>query len=149
MPTPSQRQRRRREAGSEGSPRQNPAPRNTNRIRGEADWVSRQSTAKPVTTKRPFRRCGGGRGKVIVLIRGGLFGSPEMPGHHVRRVEVDHGGGNASVRRGEVSRSHSTGGDKQEPGRAERMSAKATFVLVGEAVTAANPRRGLEAKGVR
>jgi hypothetical protein len=29
------------------------------------------------------------------------------------------------------------------------MSAKATFVLVGEAVTAANPRRGLEAKGVR
>src|SRR5450759_4432622 len=72
--TPSQRQRRRREAGSEGSPRQTPAPRNTNRIEGGAAWASRQNTAKPVTTKRSSGRCGGGRGKVIVLIRGGLLG---------------------------------------------------------------------------
>ena len=81
MPTPSQRQRRRREAGSEGSPRQNPAPRNTNRIGGEAIRMSRQNTAKSDTTKGSPGRCGGGRGKVVVLIRGGLSGGPKMPGH--------------------------------------------------------------------
>src|SRR5450759_2427655 len=62
--TPSQRQRRRREAGSEGSPRQNPAPRNTNRVEGEAIRMSRPDTAKSVTTKGSQGRRGGGRGKV-------------------------------------------------------------------------------------
>jgi hypothetical protein len=38
--TPSRRQLRRREAGWEGSPRQNPAPRYTNRVEGWAIWVS-------------------------------------------------------------------------------------------------------------
>ena len=79
--------------------------------------MSRQSTAKSVTTKGSQGRCGGGRGKVIVLIRGGLSDSPEMPGHHVRRVEVDHGCGNASVQRREVSRGHSTGGDELKAGK--------------------------------
>ena len=59
--------------------------------------MSRQSAAKSVTTKGSQGRCGGGRGKVIVLIRGGLSASPKMPVHHVRRVEVDHEGGNVCV----------------------------------------------------
>src|SRR6266853_1653291 len=47
--TPSRRQLRRREAGWEGSPRRNPAPRNTNRVQGGAIWVSLLKKAKPVT----------------------------------------------------------------------------------------------------
>ena len=50
--TPSRRQLRRREAGWEGSPRRNPAPRNTNRVRGGAIWVSLLKKVKPVTTDR-------------------------------------------------------------------------------------------------
>src|SRR5436189_6429841 len=50
--TPSRRQLRRREAGWEGSPRRNPAPRNTNRVGGGAIWVSLLKKAKPVTTNR-------------------------------------------------------------------------------------------------
>ena len=84
--------------------------------------MSRHGTAKSVTTKGSQGRCGGGRGKVIVLIRGDLFASPEMPVHCVRRVEVDNGGGNVRVQRREVSRGHSTGGDEGKPGRAERTS---------------------------
>ena len=50
--TPSRRQLRRREAGWEGSPRRNPAPRNTNRVGGWAVWVSLLKKAKPVTINR-------------------------------------------------------------------------------------------------
>src|SRR6516165_10539154 len=50
--TPSQRQLRRREAGWEGSPRRNPAPRNTNRVIGGVIWVSLLKKAKPVTINR-------------------------------------------------------------------------------------------------
>ena len=50
--TPSRRQLRRREAGWEGSPRRNPAPRNTNRVEGGAIWVSLHQMAKPVTINR-------------------------------------------------------------------------------------------------
>jgi hypothetical protein len=50
--TPSRRQLRRREAGWEGSPRRNPAPRNTNRVEGWAIWVSLLKKAKPVTINR-------------------------------------------------------------------------------------------------
>ena len=50
--TPSRRQLRRREAGWEGSPRRNPAPRNTNRVEGGAIWVSLLKKAKPVTINR-------------------------------------------------------------------------------------------------
>jgi hypothetical protein len=50
--TPSRRQLRRREAGWEGSPRRNPAPRNTNRVQGEAIWVSLLKKVKPVITDR-------------------------------------------------------------------------------------------------
>jgi hypothetical protein len=50
--TPSRRQLRRREAGWEGSPRRNPAPRNTNRVEGGAIWVSLLKKVKPVTINR-------------------------------------------------------------------------------------------------
>jgi hypothetical protein len=50
--TPSRRQRRRREAVSEGSPRRISAPRNTNRVEGLTTWVSWHGTAKPDTTNR-------------------------------------------------------------------------------------------------
>lgn len=50
MPSPSRRQRRRREAGSEGSPRQNPAPRNTNRVEGAPDGMSLPNKVKSVIT---------------------------------------------------------------------------------------------------
>ena len=50
--TPSRRQLRRREAGWEGSPRRNPAPRYTNRVEGGAIWVSLLKKVKPVTIKR-------------------------------------------------------------------------------------------------
>src|SRR5271170_6083060 len=50
--TSSRRQLRRREAGWEGSPRRNPAPRNTNRVEGGAIWVSLHQMAKPVTIDR-------------------------------------------------------------------------------------------------
>jgi len=50
--TPSRRQLRRREAGWEGSPRQSPAPRNTNRVEGGAIWVSLLKKVKPVSTDR-------------------------------------------------------------------------------------------------
>ena len=64
--TPSRKQRRRREAGSEGSPRRNPAPRNTNRVQGVSTGVSWQGTAKPDTTKEGWmRKRGGGRVKVV------------------------------------------------------------------------------------
>lgn len=79
--------------------------------------MSRQDTAKSVTTKGSPGRCGGGRGKVIVLIRGGLSEGPEMPVQCVRRVEVDHGDGNVRVQRREVSRGHSTGGDERRAGK--------------------------------
>jgi hypothetical protein len=50
--TPSRRQLRRREAGWEGSPRQIPAPGNTNRVEGVAIWVSLLKKVKPVSTDR-------------------------------------------------------------------------------------------------
>ena len=72
--TASRRQRRHREVGSEGSPRQSSDPRNTNRIQGWATGVSRQSTAKPDTTKASSGRSGGTRAKAAVLTRGDLAG---------------------------------------------------------------------------
>jgi hypothetical protein len=50
--TPSRRQGRHREVGSEGSPRRNSAPRNTNRVEGGAIWVSLLKKVKPVITDR-------------------------------------------------------------------------------------------------
>ena len=112
MPSSSRRQRRRREAGSEGSPRQTPAPRNTNRIEGEAAWVSRQNTAKPVTTKRSSGRCGGGRGKAVVLIQGGLPGVRRCPTTTFAGWEWTAKAATPVAHQGEVSRGHSTGGEE-------------------------------------
>jgi hypothetical protein len=72
--TASRRQRRHREVGSEGSPRQSSDPRNTNRIRGWAAWMSRLDTVKSDTTKGLSGKCGGARAKAAVLIRGDLIG---------------------------------------------------------------------------
>ncbi len=148
--TPSQRQRRRREAESEGSPRQNPAPRNTNRIEGGAAWVSQHRMAKPVTTKGSSGRCGGGRGKVIALIRGGLSGCPKRcPVTSVLAGwERDGGSRKAFIRRREVSRGHSTGGEEGKPGRAERQSRGSPYGLEGETKKAANPEEGPGREGV-
>ena len=77
--TASRRQRRRREVGSEGSPRQSSDPRNTNRIRGWAARMSRQDTVKSATTKGLSGRCGGARAKAAVLIRGDLIGCRSNP----------------------------------------------------------------------
>ena len=74
MLTASRRQRRHREVGSEGSPRQSSDPRNTNRIQGPAARMSRLDTVKSVTTKGLSGKCGGARAKAAVLIRGDLSG---------------------------------------------------------------------------
>jgi hypothetical protein len=79
VPTASQRQRRHREVGSEGSPRQSSDPRNTNRIQGWAARMSRQDTMKSVTTKGLSGKCGGARAKAAVLIRGDLAGCRRLP----------------------------------------------------------------------
>jgi hypothetical protein len=58
-------------------------------------------------------------------------------------VRGDGGVREGVARRGEVSRGHTTGGDHH---RREGLNAKPsgrTFVLVGVALTAANPARGL------
>ena len=77
--TASRRQRRHREVGSEGSPRQSSDPRNTNRIRGWAARMSRPCTVKSVTTKGLSGKCGGARVKAAVLIRGDLIGCRTRP----------------------------------------------------------------------
>ena len=110
--TPSRRQRRHCEVGSGGSRRRNPAPRNTNRIRGATMWMSWQRTAKSATTKTSFRRCGGGRGKAAVLIRGDLSRRRVrvmfQPSPHDRRRS------DAAVDPAEVSRGHSSDAHRHE-----------------------------------
>ena len=49
----------RREAESEGSRRQSPDPRDTNRIGGYLDRARRPDTSKPDATKGPGSQCGG------------------------------------------------------------------------------------------
>ena len=151
-PTTSRGQLRRREAGWEGSRRRNRDPRNTwragngvLRVEGGAVRASRQTTAKPDVIKGPLRRRGGCARKGAGLIRGGLRGCLGMPGRawRDRRVGRDGGAREGAARRGEVSRGHSTGGID---GRREGPNAKPrrrTLVLVGWAMTAANPARGL------
>jgi len=93
--------------------------------------------AKPVVIERPFRTCGGCVEKVAWLIPGGLHGC---------RVS-DGGGRESAARRGEVSSGRSTGGDRD--GRREGPNAeprRRTFVLVGVAMSAANPERGLDGR---
>ncbi len=136
-PTTSQGQLRHREVGWGGSRRRTRDPRDTNRVEGGAAWASRHGTVKPVVIKRPQRRRGGCAGKVAVLIRGDLYGCPGRDG----------GGREAVARRGEVSRGRSTGGDCQgcrEGPNAEPR--RRTPVLVGVAMIAAKPARGLGGK---
>ena len=115
--TPSRRQLRRREAGWEGSPRRNPAPRNTNRVEGGAIWVSLLKKVSPSPSTGSSRRRGGRRGKLIVLIRGGL------PGCRLccRCRRADGSCREAGADQAEVSRGRSTGRDRMGPGRTERQ----------------------------
>src|SRR5438876_2367626 len=154
-PTTSREQLRRREAGWEGSWRQNRDPRNTWRIGGLAGGVLRveggavraslRRTAKPDAIKGPSRRRGGCARKVAGLIRGGLRGRPGMPVHawRDRRVVRDRRGREARARRGEVSRGRTTGGDRYRREGPNAKPSVRTFVLVAVALTAANPDRGL------
>jgi hypothetical protein len=97
VPTASQRQRRHREVGSEGSPRQNSDPRNTNRIRGWAAWMSRHGTAMSVTTKGLPGKCGGAGATAAVLIRGDLSGCRVSPTAIVARRAWTRQGSAAAI----------------------------------------------------
>jgi len=68
MLTPSRRQLRRSEAGWEGSPRRIPAPRNTNRVRGGAIWVSLLKRVKPVITDGESGRSYPGRSAWVSVV---------------------------------------------------------------------------------
>jgi len=155
-PTTSRGQLRRREAGWEGSRRQNRDLGNTwrvpvgcerdgLRVEGWAVRASRQFTAKPDVIKGPSGRRGGCARKVAGLIRGDLRGCPWMPGHawRARRVGRDGGVREGVAGRGEVSRGRSTGGIAC---RWEGPNAKPrcrTPVLAEWTMIAANPVRGL------
>ena len=155
-PTTSRRQLRRREAGWEGSRRRNRDPRNTWHVlargagAGCAYKAGRSGRASmtwrsPMSIKGPSGKRGGCARKVAGLIRGGLHGCPEMPGHtwRARRVGRDGGVREGVARRGEVSRGRITGGivDRRE-GPNAKPSVR-TLVLVAVALTAANPFGGL------
>ena len=139
-PATSRGQLRRREVGWEGSRSRSRDLRDTNRVKGGAVWASRQAMAKPVVIKRPLRRRGRCAGTVAALIRGDLHGCPAGDGR----------GRETTARRGEVSRGRSTGGDRA--GRREGPNAeprRRPFVLVGVALSAANPVRGLGGRAGR
>src|SRR5271168_931935 len=104
--------------------------------------------AKPYAIKGPRRICGGCVVKVAGLTWGDLHGCAWMPGRawRVRRVAWDSGDREVTVRCGEVSRGHSTGGIVSSPGRAEREARRRTCVLEGWTLKAANPARGLVGK---
>lgn len=80
-------------------------------------WASRHGTAKPDTTEGLWRKHGGRRGKVAVLIRGDLagcrFGAATRPTARAATPRVDLSG---------VSRGRCTGGGGITPGRAERQA---------------------------
>src|SRR5215207_838751 len=150
-PTTSQGQLRRREAGWEGSRRRDRDPRNTWRIGAWTASVgcaykagrvraSRPVTAKPVVVKGPLRRRGGCAMKVAGLTRGDLRGCPRCPVLLVRGVVRDDRGREAAVRRGEVSRGHTTGGDHQRRKGPNAKPRRRTLVLAGWTLNAANPQ---------
>jgi hypothetical protein len=113
------------------------------RVEGGAVRASLHHEAKPDAIKGPFRKRGGCAMKVAGFTLGGLCGCPRCPARVDRGVVRDGWGREAPARRGAVSRGRSTGGIVV---RREGLNAKPsvrTFVLVGVAVIAANPVRGL------
>ena len=140
--------------GGEEAGVRNRDPRNTWRARlgdrfgglhveGGPVRASLHHETKPDAIKGPFRKRGGCAMKVAGLTRGGLRGCPRCPVRLVRGVVRDDRGREATVRRGAVSRGHSTGGIV---GRREGPNVKPsvkTFVLVVVVLIAANPVRGL------
>ena len=142
--TTSRGQLRHREVGWGGSRRRSRDLTDRNRIEGGAGWASRQRTAKPVVIKRPSRKCGGCATKVAVLIRGDLHGCSGMPDQRGRRVE-----GTAAIVRSLLAVEKSAAavvpaGIGLVAGKGQTQSrGRGTFGLVGVAVSAAIPARGL------
>ena len=110
--TASQRQGRHREVRSEGSPRQNPAPTNRNRIRGRRGGVTRLLTGMPDSHSdtRGGKSCGD-RGEDQRLTLGDLHRSWACP---------SSGPATASDGGGEVSRGHSSRAGCAMKGRSHR-----------------------------
>ena len=147
MPTPSRRQRRRREAGSEGSLKANPCTEEhePHKRRGDLGEPAKYGEARrPPRGRQVDAAAVGGKRS---FLSGEVSLESEMPGHHVRRVEVDRRSRKALSHQGEVSRGHSTGGEGGEPGRAERTSRGSLDGLAEEVMTAANLRDGAFADG--
>ena len=110
--TVSQRQGRHREVRSEGSPRQNPAPTNRNRIRGRRGGVTRLLTGTPDShSDTRGGKSGGDRGKDQRLTLGDLHRSWTCP---------SSGPATASDGGGEVSRGHSSRAGCAMKGRSHR-----------------------------
>jgi hypothetical protein len=152
-PTTSRRQLRRCEAGWEGSRRRSRDPRNTwcnEAVRVllccayKAGRSGRASNTwrSPMSIKGLSRRRGGCAMKVAGLTWGDLHGCPRCL---VRMVRVVRDGGvrEGAARRGEVSRGHTTGGDQYRRKGPNAKPSDRTSVLVGVALTAANPFGGL------
>jgi len=153
-PTISRRQLRRREAGWEGSWRRNRDSRNTwcsEAVRAllccayKAGRSGRASNPwrSPMSIKGPSRRRGGCAMKVAGLTWGDLHGCLRGPARMDRGVVRDGGAREGAARRGEVSRGHMTGGDQYRREGPNAKPSDRTFVLVGVALTAANPFGGL------
>jgi hypothetical protein len=86
-----------REVGSEGSRRQSPDSRDTNRIKGCGTWASLRDKTKPITIKRYPSKCGGCGVEAVTLTRGGLRNCPEGTMDSARGPE-----GFAEVSRGHI-----------------------------------------------
>lgn len=116
------------------------------RIASEAGRSGRASTVwrSPWSSRGRKVNAAGVRGRLSFLsgeVCVGVLGCPSTVG--VRRVARDGGGREVVARRAEVSRGRITGGvGVCREGPNAKPSVR-TFVLVGVAVTAANPVRGL------
>jgi hypothetical protein len=90
----------------------------------------------------------GVRGRLLALSRevsAGVLGCPVALGV-IAGWEGTVGVREGVARRREVSRGHTTGGDRHRWKGPNAKPSDRTFVLVGVALTAANPARGLEGR---
>ena len=122
MLTLSRRQRRRREAGSEGSLKANPCTEEhePHRRRGDLGEPAKYGEARRPPRGRKVDAAAVG-GKRSFLSREVSLASARCPAIAFAGWEGPEGR-KALPHQGEVSRGHSTGGEEAEPGRAERTS---------------------------